>query len=144
MTSDLDGAARRGPRWASFDDALRALVARGWRFQQLADAEGCVVVLVGTHGWPGYHDQLHVYGEDEATAARVVTDTRPGINEIVWSYQGDAITTIQELLELPPPHEPSTRWQARRAPLGLWLPATDRPPLRLLPPGMADADPAGP
>lgn len=143
MTSDLDGAARRGPRWAGFDDALRALIALGWRFQQLVDDEGYVVVLVGTYGWPGYYDQLHVYGEDEATAARALTDTQPGADEIVWSYQGDAITAANELLKLPPPQESNTRWRAHRAPLGLWLP-TGRPPIQLLPPWTAETDPAGP
>lgn len=58
-------------------------------------------------------------------------DNRPGIDEIVWSYQGDAVTTIRELLELPKLHEPNAPRLALRALLGLWLPGTGRSPFEL-------------
>lgn len=124
MTSDLDRPVDRGSSGAGFDEAIRALLARGWRFQQLHDDDGNVVALVGSYGWPDYDDRLHVYGEDEAIAARVATVARSDADEIVWSYQGDATTAIQALLELPKPHDPNAPRHSHRAPLGLWLPAT--------------------
>lgn len=109
---------------AIFDNGLRALIERGWCFQHLRDDAGHVVVLIGSYGWPDYYDRIHVHGEGEAIAARAVMDPRPGHDEIVWSYQGDAATTVQELLALPKPHEPGAPRLARRAPIGLWLPGT--------------------
>jgi len=143
MTSDLDGAVRSGPGWAGFDDALRALLVRGWRFQHVTDEEGHIGALVGTYGWPGCYDRLHVHSEDEAAAARVVMDTRPGTEEILWSYVGDATTAIRELLELPPPHQSNAPTRARRAPLGLWLPA-GQPRFELASPWVGDTCPARP
>lgn len=52
----------------------------------------------------------------------------PGADEVVWTYEGDALSTIQALLELPKPHEPGAPRLARRAPLGLWLPGTGQAP----------------
>lgn len=103
-----------------FDEGIRELIARGWRFQHLKDDAGNVMVLIGSYAWAAYYDRLHVFGADEAVAARALMDSRPGADEVVWSYQGDAVTAIKELLELPKPHEPGAPRLARRAPLGLW------------------------
>ncbi len=108
----------------TFDDGLRALIERGWRFQHLRNATGHVVVLIGSYGWPEYYDRLHVHGEGEAIAARALMDSRPGADEVVWCHQGDAVTTVHEVLTLPKPHEPGAPRLARRAPVGLWLPGT--------------------
>lgn len=116
----------------SFDDGLRELISRGWRFQHLTDA-GNVVTLIGSYGWPDYYDRLHVHGEDEAVAARALMDPRPGVDEVVWFYQGDAVTAVRKLLDLPKPHEPNAPRLARSAPLGLWLPGI----------GQASFDPRG-
>lgn len=112
----------------TFDDGLRALIARGFCFQHLKDDAGNIVVLVGSYGWQDHYDRIHIYSQDEAAAARALIDTRPGADEVVWSYEGDAITSIQELLNLPKPHEPGAPRLVRRAPLGLWLPETERLP----------------
>lgn len=109
---------------STFDDGLRALIARGWRFQHLRDDSGHVVTLIGSYGWDEFYDRIHVHGESEAIAARAVMDPRPGADEVVWSRQGDALATVQELLTLPKPHEPGAPRLARRAPVGLWLPGT--------------------
>lgn len=104
----------------TFDECLRALIACGWRFQHLCDDSGHVVVLIGSYGWPEYYDRLHVHGEGEAIAARALMDALPGPDEVVWSHQSDALTTVQELLALPKPHEPGAPRLARHAPVGLW------------------------
>jgi hypothetical protein len=108
----------------SFDDGLRALMTHGFRFQHLCNDSGEVVMLIGSYGWAEYYDRIHVHGEEEAIAARALMDPRPGPDEVVWSYQGNATNTIQELLALPKPHEPNAPRLARRAPVGLWLPGT--------------------
>ncbi|MGH3623525.1 MAG: hypothetical protein ACRDQ5_17290 [Sciscionella sp.] len=110
----------------TFDEGLQALMAHGWRFQHLRNDAGHVVVLIGSYGWPEHYDRLHVHGETDAIAARALMDPRPGIDEVVWAYQGDAETTIQEVLALPKPHEPGAPRLSRRAPVGLWLPGTGR------------------
>jgi hypothetical protein len=134
MTGDLDRATSYELNQTGFDDGLRALLSRGWRFQQLHDDAGQVVVFVGSYGWPDYYDRLHVYGEDDAIAARVVMDAGSSADEIVWSCQGDATKTVHELLALPKPHDPNAPRLASRAPLGLWLPSTGltMPPLPLV------------
>lgn len=111
---------------ASFDEGLQALIERGFRFMHLTDANGDVVTVVGSYGWAAYYDRIHIHGEDEAIAARALLDARPGADEVVWSYQGDATSTIQELLAVPKPHEPGAPRLSRRAPVGLWLPGTGR------------------
>jgi hypothetical protein len=109
---------------ASVDEGLRELISRGFVFQHLRDADGDVAVIVGSFGWAEYYDRLHIHGETEAIAARALMDSRPGVDEVVWSRQGDAADVIQELLHLPKPHEPGAPRLSRRAPVGLWLPGT--------------------
>jgi hypothetical protein len=110
FTDSTNRAAVQG-----FDDGIWELIARGWRFQHLRDDSGHIVTVVGSYGWAEYYDRLHIFGETEAVAARAVMETRPGADEIVWSYQGDAVAAIKELLELPKPHEPEPReWHAPR------------------------------
>jgi len=101
---------------------LRALVARGFLFQPVTDGRGHVSVLIGAYGWPGCDDRLYLHGENDAVAARAVPAARGGSDDVVWSYQGDALSTVHALVELPAPHEPGAPWLARRAPSGLWLP----------------------
>lgn len=106
------------------DRGLHALMARGFRFQHLTDEDGYVAVVIGSYGWPECYDRIHIHGEHEAAAARALLASRPGVDEVVWTYQGDAVSTMQALLEIPEPHEPGAPRLARRAPLGLWLPDT--------------------
>lgn len=115
----------------TIDDGLYTLIERGFRFQHLRDDHGRVSIIVGSYGWPEFYDRIHLYGESDAAAARAVLDSRPGADEVVWTHQGDALSTICALLELPKPHEPNAPRLARHAPFGLWLPGTGQPVLDL-------------
>src|SRR5439155_19226431 len=101
---------------------IKALCARGFWFQSVLDEDTEIVVLVGSRGWPGCYDRLHVWGEDEAIAARAVPGERHGADQVVWTYQDAAVPTIQALLELPDPDDPAAPRLARDAPSDLWLP----------------------
>jgi hypothetical protein len=108
------------------DDSLRALRDHGFRFQIVRDDDGEVAVLVGWYGWPGCYDRVHIWAEDQAIAARVVPSEVSGADEVVWSCEGEALPTIQALLELPEPDEPGAPHLTRRPPAGLWLPELAR------------------
>ncbi|HEU5470115.1 MAG TPA: hypothetical protein VFV67_05630 [Actinophytocola sp.] len=77
---------------------------------------------MGTFGWPDCYDRLHIWGEDEAVAARMVPGQRHGADDVVWAYEDDAVGAIRALLDLPPPDERGAPRLARRAPASLWLP----------------------
>lgn len=98
---------------------LRALAERGYFFQPVLDHAGEILVLVGSRGYQGFYDHIHVWDEDEAIAAR------ENGRDIVWSYQGTTADTALALLELPPPGTPGAPTLARRKPTGLWLPKHD-------------------
>lgn len=103
------------------EEGLQALLDRGYRFLDLRDDDG-VYVIIGSYGWPDCYDRLHLWSEQEAIAARTVPSGRRGVDDVVWSYQDDAVATIVALLELPKPDEPGAPRLAKRAPTGLWLP----------------------
>jgi hypothetical protein len=105
------------------DVGLRALLDRGFRFQTVRDDDGEVAVLVGSRGWTGCYDRVHIWGEDQAIAARVVPHQRSGADEVVWSYEDGAVPTIQALLELPDPDASDAPQLTKRPPAGLWLPS---------------------
>jgi hypothetical protein len=104
------------------DEGLRALIARGFRFQHLTDPNGDPMVLVGAYGWPEFYDRIHIHSEEAAVAARAVVDSLPGIDEVVWTHEADTLATINALLDLPKPEESGAPRLARRAPSALWLP----------------------
>lgn len=106
----------------TIDEALQALIAHGFGFVHLRNDSEDVVVVVGVRPWPGFYDRINLYSEDASAAARAPMDSRRGVDEVVWSFQGDVVTTIQELLALPKPHEPGAPRLSRRSPVGLWLP----------------------
>ena len=85
------------------EEGLHALIARGFRFQHLADRHGELTIIVGTYGWPGFSDRIEIHGEHKASAARTRADSA---EEAVWRQGGDTLSVIAALLELPPPHEP--------------------------------------
>jgi hypothetical protein len=85
------------------EEGLHALIARGFRFQHIADRHGELTIIVGTYGWPRFSDRIEIHGEHEASAARTRADSA---EEAVWSQSGDALSVIAALLELPPPPEP--------------------------------------
>jgi hypothetical protein len=105
------------------DDGLRALAARGFWFQTVRDDDGEITVLVGSYGWPDCYDRVHIWGEDQAIAARLVPNQRGGTDDVVWSYEDRAVPTIQALLDLPDPDQPGAPHLAKQAPEGLWLPS---------------------
>ena len=106
----------------NIDSGIRELRARGFVFQTVADEAGDLCVIVGTYGWPGCYDRLHIWAEDEAVAARMVAGQRSGPDDVVWSHEDDAVGAIEALLDLPRPDEHGAPHLARRAPDGLWLP----------------------
>lgn len=106
----------------SVEDGIAALAARGFWFQVVRDDDGEVSVIVGSYGWPECYDRLHIWGEDEAIAARLVPSGRPGADDVLWTYQADAEATITALLDLPAPGGQNAPRLAKRAPSGLWLP----------------------
>ncbi|WP_103349472.1 hypothetical protein [Amycolatopsis sp. CA-128772] len=67
------------------EEGLRALVARGFRFQHIADGRGELTIIVGTYGWPGFCDRIEIHGELEASAARLRTEP---VEEPVWARAG--------------------------------------------------------
>ncbi|OXM69580.1 hypothetical protein [Amycolatopsis vastitatis] len=85
------------------EEGLHALIARGFRFQHIADRHGELTIIVGTYGWPRFSDRIEIHGEHEASAARTRADSA---EEAVWSHDGDALSVIAALLELPPPPGP--------------------------------------
>ncbi|SFW78013.1 hypothetical protein [Amycolatopsis australiensis] len=93
----------------SVEAGLRSLVARGFRFQHIADRQGELTIIVGTYGWPGCCDRIEIHGEHEASAVRTSAET------VAWSQDGDTLSVIAALLELPPPAEPSFVDSAGRA-----------------------------
>lgn len=101
---------------------LRALVERGFFFQHITDDSGEIVVLVGSYGWHGYYDRIHIWSESEAVAARERSDHRPFSGNVVWSVDGTTADVAQAILELPKPGSPGAPIIARCAPNTLWFP----------------------
>jgi hypothetical protein len=109
-------------RLTTVDDGIQALVERGFWFQGVYEESGDLTVLVGSFGWPDCYDRLHIWSEREAIAARCVASGRHGADDVVWTFQDDALATIRALLELPGPDDSAAPRLARRAPDDLWLP----------------------
>lgn len=107
-------------------ESLAALVNRGFYFQAVPGEQGEIEVVVGSYGWHGYYDRIHVWGEDEAVAARELSDHRPFSGTVVWSYEGSAADAAQALLDLPKPGEPGAPTLAKAGPSSLWLPLLSR------------------
>jgi hypothetical protein len=103
-------------------EALLGLVKRGFHFQPVIDVDGELQVLVGSYGYHGFYDRIHIWSETEAVAARERSDHRPFSGNVVWEYRGSTPDTAAALLELPRPGEPGAPTIARRASCDLWLP----------------------
>jgi len=104
------------------DEGLRTLVMRGFRFHHLKTDDDRVSVVIGSFGWPEFDDRIQINDENDAIATRAATDVEANTNDVVWSYEGGTLATINALLELPKPHEPGAPRLAHRGPSGLWLP----------------------
>lgn len=98
---------------------LEALVERGYFFQPVYDHAGEILVLVGSKGYLGFYDHIHIWDEHEAIAAR------ENGKDIVWSYEGTTVDTALALLHLPGPDQPGAPRLARPKPTGLWLPKSE-------------------
>ena len=103
-------------------EELKALRERGFLFQPVLCEHGEITVLVGSYGYHGYYDRIHVWDEDEAVAAREKSDSRPFSGNVVWRYEGTAADCARALLELPKPGEPNAPTLAKRRPSSLWIP----------------------
>ncbi|MCR6489174.1 hypothetical protein M8542_40760 [Amycolatopsis sp. OK19-0408] len=98
---------------SALEEALHALMTRGFRFQHIADEHGELAIIVGTYGWPGFADRIEIHGEHEASAARTRTDP---VEEPVWRRDGDTLSVIAALLALSPPRRDAGVSAARRGP----------------------------
>jgi hypothetical protein len=128
----------------SADDALRALVARGFR---MANAPGYTVngveipfTLLYTFAWEApFIDVVHVRAEDDVTAIRASADGEKyslfDPDNIVWKSRdgGDLVEVVADLLGLPAPGERGAPTLQVRAPSRLSAPETGRSPLPLPP-----------
>ncbi|SDC72689.1 hypothetical protein SAMN05216174_1043 [Actinokineospora iranica] len=103
----------------SSDDALNALVARGFRCLRSDDS------LVFTFAWEEpFIDVVHVRAEDDVTAVRSAADGgNPNLfalENVVWSACGRGLVeVVTELFEVPNPGEPgapSRRVQSHGSP----------------------------
>jgi hypothetical protein len=126
------------------DDALRALVARGFK---MVNAPGYTIngvvipfTLLYTFAWEApFIDVVHVRAEDDVTAVRAVADGEkyslfdPG--NIVWKSRdgGNLVEVVDDLLGLPAPGERGAPTRQVRTPSRLDAPDETRPPSPLLP-----------
>ncbi|MBB5923125.1 hypothetical protein FHR81_004192 [Actinoalloteichus hoggarensis] len=84
--------------------------------------------LLYTYGWPGYVDAVHLRAEDDTTAVRFRSSgcrcAGPAAldDDLVWRSEGDFLSVVGELIELPAPGERGAPEHALRVPGGLWVP----------------------
>lgn len=107
----------------NLDDGLRELITRGFGFQYLRDRRGEIASIIGSYGWPEFYDKIYIFDEFDAQAARVELGSRRGAEQIVWSYEGDAVCAVFALLDLPSPYDPGVLRLPKRRPTRLWLPS---------------------
>jgi len=114
------------------DDALRALVSRGFRYVRAPGYEnerfGVDFTLLYIFAWrEAFIDAVHVRAEDDATAVRARSDGGSpapfGVDNLVWAAEGSLIETVVELLALPEPGGRGAPTLLRRAPSRLWAPS---------------------
>lgn len=103
-------------------EELKALRERGFLFQTVRCERGEIQVIVGSYGYHGYYDRIHVWSETEAVAAREKSDSRPFSGNVVWHYEGTAADAARALLELPKPGDPRAPTIAKKEPSSLWVP----------------------
>jgi hypothetical protein len=112
--------------WTS-DDALKALVARGYRAMQLAGSPGQPEAMLFSRGYEEpFMDQVFVRGEDDATACRRWLEDGVDLLEhqnVVWSHDGSLVEVVDELIfHLPHPAKPGAPTLVVPTPGRLWLP----------------------
>ncbi|MEV6648681.1 hypothetical protein [Amycolatopsis sp. NPDC051371] len=84
-------------------EPLATLMGRGWELQPQLDGEGNLERFTGAFTWTddGYVDALRVKSKTDAAAIRV--DHAGGK---VREHDGDALTILHQLIELPAPSSP--------------------------------------
>ncbi|MFB9686110.1 hypothetical protein [Amycolatopsis plumensis] len=100
-------------------EPFRTLLRRRWEVLPVFDADGHVEKMAGAFTWDadGFVDALRIKSETDAAAIRM--DRASGK---VWEREGDALTILHQLVELPEPSDP----RAPRLVIGsaprLWTP----------------------
>lgn len=100
---------------------FQRLRAAGFGGLPMTDTHGRLDALYLTRAHHGVIDCLLVRSETEALAARVRDEHDPH-NAVLWSYAGDLVAAVTELLDLPAPGERSAPSLAHRRPSELWTP----------------------
>lgn len=101
--------------------ALQRLRAAGFGGLPIMDSLGQLDALFLSRTHRGVIDCLFVYGETETIASRV-RDEPDLRNAVLWTYAGDLVAAVSELLELPAPGERGAPNLAHREPSELWIP----------------------
>jgi hypothetical protein len=111
-------------------DALRRLMSAGFKFAHPRDALGQVVAVTGIRTHHDVVDVVQLFGEQDATAARMPAD-EPDVlfpRSVRWRRSGIATDVIDELLALPEPAAPASRaggcWVPTRPGRSTWFPAS--------------------
>jgi hypothetical protein len=111
------------------DDALRALVARGFRYVRApgykTDDVDVDFTLLYVFAWKAaFIDAVHVRAEDDVKAVRARSDGASldlfALENIVWAAEGSLIETVVDLLAVPEPGSRGAPARLRRAPSRLW------------------------
>ncbi|APU17268.1 MULTISPECIES: hypothetical protein [Actinoalloteichus] len=122
---------RRRPAPGTVDEALDALTRRRFIASRAPGDDQVPFTLLYTYGWPGHVDAVHLRAEDDATAVRFRSSSCCGAgppllgeDDLVWRCEGDFLTVVGELIELPEPGDRGAPERALRVPSGLWIPRT--------------------
>jgi hypothetical protein len=100
-------------------EPFTTLLSRRWEFRPVFDADGLLVKITGAFTWEvdGFVDALRIKSDTDAAAIRM---DRAGGK--VWEREGDALTILHRLVDLPEPSDP----RAPRLVIGsaprLWTP----------------------
>ncbi|MFT7871266.1 MULTISPECIES: hypothetical protein [Amycolatopsis] len=84
-------------------EPFTTLLRRHWEFLPVFDADGLLKKITGAFTWEvdGFVDALRVKSETDAAAIRM--DHAGGK---VWEREGDALTILHQLVDLPAPSDP--------------------------------------
>ncbi|MBE1496322.1 hypothetical protein H4696_003422 [Amycolatopsis lexingtonensis] len=84
-------------------EPFTTLLRRGWDFNPKFDTNGLLERFTASFTWDtdGFVDALRIKSETDAAAIRMDHADRK-----VWECNGDALTVLHQLLELPEPSDP--------------------------------------
>ncbi|MGH3549098.1 MAG: hypothetical protein ACRDQU_13510 [Pseudonocardiaceae bacterium] len=101
--------------------ALQRLREAGFGGFPIMDSLGQLDALFLSFAHRGAIDCLLVHGETDAIASRVRDELDPR-NSVLWTYAGDLVAAVNELLDLPAPGERGAPNNAGGGPSELWIP----------------------